>query len=81
VKAGDAAGAKVRSLLLADRPGVGFGFEVDLERREHVDHERALDDLHGARRIARRARSEGAIAADVEHRRSECCHTGCHGGL
>ena len=76
VKARDAAGAKVRGRLLADRSGIGFRREVDLERREHVDHQRALDDLHRARRVARRVRAERAVAADVEHRQAEGRHAG-----
>ena len=76
VKSRDAAGAKVGGRLLADRTGVRFRFEVDLERREHVDHERALDDLHRTCRVARRIRAERAVTADVEHRQAEGRHAG-----
>ncbi len=71
VKRRDPAGTKVRGHLLADRAGVRFRREVDLERRKHVDHERAFDDLHRACRIARRIRAERAVTADVEHRQAE----------
>ena len=62
VKAGDAARAKVGGGLLAERSGVRLRREVDLQRRQHVDHQRALDDLHRARRVARCVRAERAVA-------------------
>src|SRR3546814_4607512 len=48
---GDAARPEVRGLLFAQRLGVIFRAEVDLDRREHINHDRALHQLYRPLRI------------------------------
>src|SRR3546814_7782944 len=46
-----AARPEVRGLLFAQRLGVIFRAEVDLDRREHINHDRALHQLYRPLRI------------------------------
>ena len=71
VEAGDAARAEHRLFLLGQRPRIRFGAEVDHDHREHVDHERALDEFHGARRVLRRRSRERLEAAAAQQRQPE----------
>ena len=71
VEAGDAAGPEHRDLGLGERVRVRLGLEVDLERRQHVDDERALDEVDGARGVGGRAVGEEAERGEVEHREAD----------
>ncbi len=71
MKPSDAAAAERRLVRLAQQPGVGLGPKVDLERGQHVDDERALDDAHDARGVAFVRRGENTETADVDHRRPD----------
>src|SRR5690606_6327823 len=53
---------------LACRCSEGFRRELELERRQHVDHERALDELEHTCRVFARTGRENLVMAEVEHR-------------
>ncbi len=71
VEAGDAARAEHRLFLRSQRPCIRLGAEVDHDHREHVDHERAFDEFHGARRVFRRCSRERLEAAEAQHWQAE----------
>ena len=71
METGNAGRAKLRDILVAERLGIGLGREIDLERRQHVDHQRPLDDRDRARRVMGGRGGEQAIMAEIDHRRGE----------
>jgi hypothetical protein len=71
VEAGDAAFPERSDLGLGQRVRVSLGFEVDLEHREHVDDERALDERDRARGVGGGAVREQPERGQVQHRKSD----------
>jgi hypothetical protein len=77
VEARDAARAERRDLGRRQRIGVSLRTEVDLQHAQHVDDERAADEVDGARGIFARAVGEGAEGTEIEHREGQ---GGCGAG-